>query len=307
MKFESLVAKMRGPHAALFTPFDATGEINFDVLERIVEYQLSAGLQGFFVAGSTGEGLLLSESERNAMIRKVVEINQGRGNVIAHVGHPSTDVATRLAIKAAEAGANWIASVGPIFHGTTFAGAVRHYSQIASATDLPFMVYSIGTEIVPERDVAFFEIPNVSGMKYTGANLYSVQQLARRVDRPVAFMSGFDEQFVAAQSFGFQGGIGSTINFAPMHYADIYRLYHEGNIAGAANRQAEINRVTYLMAGYENWSYRKSIMRYIGLDCGSYRAPYAPLSEPEYEAFAQKLDEIGVLKRNQGVSSVSIT
>jgi N-acetylneuraminate lyase len=134
-------------------------------------------------------------------------------------------------------------------------------------------------------------------MKYTGANFYSVQQLVRFVDRPIVLMSGFDEQFVAGQSFGFQGAIGSTLNFAPRHYADIYRLYHDGKIAEAAGIQAEINKVTYLMASYENWSYRKAIMRYIGFDCGSCRPPYAPLSEQEYDHFARKLDELNVLKR----------
>ena len=294
---EPQILNMRGPHAAIFTPMDQNGEVNFEMIESIVEFQLAGGLNGFFVSGSTGEGLLLSEQERTAVLRTVVEVNAGRGNVIAHVGHPSTDVAARLAVAAAEVGADWIASIGPVYHGTSFEGAIRHYSQIATATDLPFMVYSIGQEIVPDRDVAFFEIPNVCGLKYTGANVFSVQQLLRQIDRPIAVMGGFDEQFVACLSFGFSGGIGSTYNFAPKFYAEIYRLYHAGRIEEAAKLQAEINKVTYLMAQYENWSYRKAIMKYIGFDCGAYRAPYAPLSDADYEEFARKLDELGVLEK----------
>ncbi len=297
MSLETSISNMRGPHAAIFTPLDDHGEVNFEMLGKIVEFQLSEGLNGFFVAGSTGEGLLLSEQERTEVLKKVIEVSAGRGNVIAHVGHPSTDVATRLATSAAEAGADWIASIGPIYHGTTFEGALRHYTQIATATDLPFMVYAIGQEIVPARDLAFFDIPNVCGLKYTGANVFSVQQLLRHVDRKIAVMGGFDEQFVACLSFGFSGGIGSTYNFAPKFYADIYRLYHAGRIEQAAELQAEINKVTYLMAGYENWSYRKAIMKYIGFDCGAYRPPYAPLTAAEYEAYAAKLDELNVLKK----------
>ena len=73
--------------------------------------------------------------------------------------------------------------------------------------------------------------------------------------------------------------------------------------ATAEELQAKINRVTNLMVQYENWSYRKAIMKYIGFDCGSCRAPYAPLSESEYEAFAIRLDELGVLARDEGISS----
>ena len=116
-------------------------------------------------------------------------------------------------------------------------------------------------------------------------------------------MSGFDEQFVAGQSFGFHGGIGSTYNFGPKFYSEIYRQYHAGNIAEAARIQAEINRVTNLMVEYENWSYRKAIMKYLGFDCGHARAPYAKLTQQEYEAYESRLDELAVLTKNDGIQN----
>ncbi|MGI9517912.1 MAG: dihydrodipicolinate synthase family protein, partial [Pirellulaceae bacterium] len=164
-------------------------------------------------------------------------------------------------------------------------------------TDLPFMVYAFGNDIRWPRDKALFDLPNVCGLKYTGPNFFSVQQLARRLDKPVALMSGFDEQFVAALTMGFQGGIGSTYNFAPQYYAGIYENFQDGNIAEAARLQAEVNCVTEYMVQQENWSYRKAIMRYIGLDCGHCRAPYAPLTESEYASWAAGIDELGILQR----------
>lgn len=299
MKFEAEVNAMCGAYSAIFTPFDKNNEINFDMLTKIAEFQLSRGLRGFFVTGSTGESLLLGYQERLAVINHMASTFGERATIVAHVGHPSTDYAVRLAIDSAEAGAHWISSVTPIYYGTTFEGAIRHYKAISNATDRPFMIYSLGGIVDPNRDAAFFAIPNVCGLKYTGANFFSVQQLMRNVNRPVALMSGFDEQFVAGQSFGFHGGIGSTYNFAPKYYADIYRLYRKGNIEKAARLQADVNKVIQLMIQYENWSYRKAIMRYLGLDCGPYRAPYAPLSEAEYESFALELDKLGVLSRNE--------
>lgn len=297
MKHESKIAEMRGAYSAIFTPFDQSNQVNFDMLATIANFQIEQGVQGFFVTGSTGEGLLLSYEERLAVIQHVVEVSAGRATVVAHVGHPSTDYASRLAVDSAKVGADWIGSVTPIYHGTTFEGAMRHYGAISNATDLPFMIYSLGGVVDPVRDAAFFELPNVCGLKYTGANFFSLQQLVLNVHRRVATMSGFDEQFVAGQSFGFQGGIGTTFNFAPKIYADIYRLYQDGNIHEAAKLQADINRVTNLMIGYENWSYRKAIMKYIGFDCGSARPPYAPLTDEQYESFASQLDELNVLQR----------
>ncbi len=301
MKHELAIREMKGVYSAIFTPYDASGAVNYDMLGAIARYQLEQGLKGFFVTGSTGESLLLDYEERLSVIRYLVETWGHQATIIAHVGHPSTDFAVRLAKDSAACGADWIASVAPIYYGTTFDGAMRHYGAISNATDLPFMMYSLGGIIEPQRDVAFFDLPNVAGLKYTGANFFSVQQLMRQTDRKVACLSGFDEQFVAGQSFGFQGGIGSTYNFAPGHYAAIYRHYQAGEIAEASRLQAEINQVTQLMIQYENWTYRKSIMRYIGLDCGPYRAPYGPISEQEYEAFATQLDQLGVLQRDAGI------
>ena len=299
MTFEQHVSAMRGAFSAIFTPFDAKGDVNFDMLTSIIEYQLDNGLTGFYVTGSTGEGLLLSYDERLAVIQHTRQTVGDRAVVIAHVGHPSTDYAVRLAKDAAKSGVDWISSVAPIYHGTTFEGAMRHYAAISSATALPFMIYSLGGIIDPHRDVAFFELPNVCGLKYTGANFFSVQQLARNVKQPIALMSGFDEQFVAGQSFGFQGGIGTTYNFAPQFYSGIHRNYHDGNIAEAARLQAEINKVTELMIRYENWSFRKAIMKYIGFDCGAARAPYGPLTDADYASYAELLDALGVLKRSE--------
>lgn len=297
--------ELAGAYSAIFTPFDVKGNIDFEMLCRIADFQMENGIQGFFACGSTGEGLLLTENERIDVVHRLRSHVGNRAKLIAHVGHPSTEVACTLAKAAAESGADWVASVTPIYHGTTIEGAQRHYSKIASATELPFMIYSLGGVIDPNRDDVLFNIPNVHGLKYTGANFYSVQQLMRNVDKPIALMSGFDEQFVAGQSFGFHGGIGSTFNFAPQFYSSIHQHYLENDVHKAAELQAEINQVTYLMVQYENWSYRKAIMRYIGLDCGACRAPYAPLSEREYEAFAMKLEELDVLKRGEAVHSVS--
>ena len=193
---------LAGPFAAIFTPFDQDGGLNCEMLGRIADFQISRGIRGFFVCGSTGEGLLLTEDERIEVARHLIHHVGERASVIVHVGHPSTDVSVRLAQAAAADGADWISSVAPIYYGTTFDGAVRHYTAIATSTELPFMVYSLGGEIVPDRDMALFDIPNVAGLKYTGANFFSVQQLAEKLQRPVTLMSGFDEQFVAGQSFG---------------------------------------------------------------------------------------------------------
>lgn len=295
---EEMFQGMDGAHAALFTPFTADNKVNVEMLERMVDFQLEQGLRGFYLTGSTGEGFLLSAAERKLMAETVVRAVHGRGKVIVHVGCLATDDAVALARHAAECGADWVSSVGPVYFGQSFEAAYRHYERIATATDLPFMVYSIGQELVPERDVRFFDIKNVKGIKYTGRDYYRAQILKRMIDKETIFFAGCDEQLLCALALGnvFSGGIGTTYNIIPAHFARICALAAQGCFDEAAALQDEANRVIQLMIESENWSYRKAFMRYIGLDCGAYRYPYAPLSETEYEVFAQRIAALGIVK-----------
>ena len=293
---------MRGAYAAMFTPIASDGSVNEEMIERLVEHGLSNGLVGFYLTGSTGEGFLLSLDERKRVFDRAAKAVAGRAKLIAHVGCVATDDAVDLARHAAKVGIDWVSSVAPVYFGQSFEAAYRHYERISNATDLPFMIYSIGAEVLPDRDVRFFDLPNVKGMKYTGADYFAVQCLRRRLvaaGKEAIFFAGRDEQLVCALAFRnvFSGGIGTTYNIIPRHFAEICRRSFAGDAEGAAKMQDEANRVVELMIESENWSYRKAMMKYIGLDCGPYRYPYAPLTDEEYAAFARRIDALGILTK----------
>ncbi len=296
---------MDGAHAALFTPFTADNHVNPDMIEKIMEYGIANGLKGFYLTGSTGEGFLLNEDERKLVMKKAVEVAKGRCKLIAHVGCLATDDAVKLARYAADIGIDWVSSVAPVYFGQSFEAAYRHYKMISEATDLPFMVYSIGAALHPERDIRFFDLKNVKGMKYTGRDYYAAQCLTRKLDKEAIFFAGCDEQLLCALALGnvFSGGIGTTYNIIPKHFADICALADAGDFKAAAVKQDEANRVVELMIESENWTTRKAMMRYIGLDCGNYRAPYAPITEDEYQAFIKRFAALGIVKENQAIAS----
>lgn len=290
---------MNGAYAAMFTPFTADNRVNPEMIERIIEFGLANGLRGFYLTGSTGEGFLLNEAERKLVMETAVRANKGRGKLIAHVGCLATDDAVTLARYAAEIGIDWVSSVAPVYFGQSFEAAFRHYQRISEATDLPFMVYSIGQALVPERDVRFFDLKNVKGIKYTGRDYYAAQCLKRKLGKEVIFFAGCDEQLLCGLALGnvFSGGIGTTYNIIPKHFAQICALAEKGDFTAAARYQEEANRVVELMIEDENWSTRKAMMRYIGLDCGAYRYPYAPLTEEQYQAFAARFAALGIVER----------
>jgi len=306
----NLVAKgtyagLRGAYAAMFTPIDRKGRVDTETIGRIVEYGLANGLRGFYLTGSTGGWFLLSPEERVTVWKATAKAVNGRCPLIAHVGATRTEESVALAKAAADVGMDWVSSIAPPVFGGGFEGVYRHYKAVSEATDLPFMVYSIGAEIVPERDIRFFDLKNVKGMKYTGRDYYAAQAMKLDLDRrkETVWFAGCDEQLLCALALKdvFAGGIGTTYNIIPRHFSEICRLADANDFHSAAKFQEEANKVVRLMIESPNWSYRKAMMKFIGIDCGPYRAPYAALTSAEERAFFRQFAALGIVARNQAI------
>jgi len=294
---------MAGAYAAMFTPYDKKGRVDADTICRIMDYGYANGLRGFYLAGTTGEWWLLSMDERKQIYSAAAKANGGRGKLIAHVGANSTDDSVELAKYAADIGIDWISAVAPQLYRTSFDATMYHYRRIASATDLPFMIYSFGAALVPERDIRFFDLPNVKGMKYTGRDYYAAQCLKRKLGKETIWFAGCDEQLLCGLALGnvFSGGIGTTYNIIPAHFAKICALAAKGDFQTAAKWQDEANRVVELMIESDNWSYRKAMMKFIGIDCGWFRSPFEPLTSRQYSAYVRRFAAMGIAKKGQAL------
>ena len=303
---QSAFAGIAGVYTALFTPFTKDNRVNCEMIERMVAYGLANGIRGFYLTGGTGEGLLLAKEERRQVYRTAAKAAKGRATLIAHVGCINTDDAVWLARAAADAGCDWVSSVPPVYYGQKPSDVFNHYKLISEATDLPFMIYAVGGVVNPEKDVRFFDLKNVKGMKYTGTTFYDVQRLRQRIGKDVFFVSGSDQHFVAALSFGdlFAGSIGTLQNVIPAHFVKIWKLAQANDFRAAATVQEEANRaVEFVCHTFPKQSLRKAAMRYIGLDCGMFRPPHEPYTEAEYADFCAKADALGIFKRNQAVTN----
>ena len=291
---------MAGAYSALYTPFRKDGSLNEEMIEKVIGYGLSRGLKGFYLTGSTGEGFLLSKEERKRVYFRAAKAAKGRAKLIAHVGCLATDDAVELARYAAKVGIDWVSSVAPVYFGQNFDAAYDHYKRISSATDLPFMIYSLGADIVPDRDAKFFDLKNVKGMKYTNYKYWTVQALRNRLSKEAIFFAGADEQVLPALATGiFAGCIGTSQNIIPAHFARICALAEENNFAEASTLQAEVVRFVEQLIAKPNGSWHKSMMKYIGLDCGEGRAPNGrPLAKAELKDLFARLDALGFVKRN---------
>jgi len=289
---------MVGAHAAMFTPFDKKGRVNGEAIDAIVERGIENGLKGFYLTGSTGEGMLLTKEERVYVYDRAVRAAKGRAKLIAQVGCVRTEDSVELAKAAAKAGVDWISSVAPVYFGQNFPSTLRHYKAISEATDLPFLVYAFNATLVPDRDVKLFALKNVKGIKYTGSNFYACERMKRMLDKETIWYNGCDELLISALAMGdvFSGGIGLNYNIIPAHFAKICDLCAKNDFRAAMKWQMEVNRLVDLVVDCfsDNWSGFKAFMKAVGIDCGFCRAPYAPLTAAEEKAALAKFRKLGL-------------
>ena len=291
---------MKGAYAALYTPFRKDGSLNEEMIERQIAYGLKKGLRGFYLTGSTGEGFKLSNAERKAVFERAVKASNGKAKLIAHVGCLATQDAVELARHAAKVGIDWVSSVAPVYFGQNWKSAYEHYKAISEATDLPFMIYSLGADIVPDRDAKFFELRNVKGMKYTNYKYWHVQALARKLPKEAIFFSGADEQALSALATGlFAGNIGTSQNTIPGHFAKICELAAKNDFKAAAKLQDQVVQFVELLLADANYSYIKAMNAYIGLDVGPGRGPGVwEFSAADRNRLYKAMDRLGFIRRN---------
>ena len=301
----ALFSGMSGAYSAMYTPFfrdgEKAGELNEGAIERLVEYGVRTGLTGMYLTGSTGEGFLLSVDERKRVYTRATKAANGRLKLIAHVGCLNTSDACELARHAAKVGIDWVSSVAPVYFGQNFEAAYDHYKVISEATDLPFMVYAIIGKLVPDQAARFFDLKNVHGMKYTGRDYFELGALRRKLDKPAIFFAGADEQELNALATGeYAGVIGTTDNHLPRVHAELCRLASEGRFVEARACQDKICRfVELLFANRVNGSRTKSLMRYLGIDCGNQRRPAGrPVTEAEYAAYIAAVEKLGIFRKD---------
>ena len=293
--------ELTGILSALLTPFDGEGNVNFTVLADLIEWQLDRGIAGFYILGSTGEGLLMSEGERRSVAEAVVRQVKGRVPVVAHIGSMTTRAACALAAHAAEIGADATSSIPPFYYNVGPQGVKQYYEQVAAASGLPFYIYNIpattGVNVAVDlaRDL-IAAAPNLRGMKYTGYDMYGLRKIIELDEGRFNVLSGADEVMVSAQAVGADGAIGTSQNFLPRVFAEAYTAFRSGDVKAAEGLQAKINWTVNAFLSFPSLGAVKEIMRLLGFDLGNPRPPLLSLTGDQRGQLREMLEEISFFK-----------
>lgn len=289
-----------GIFPALLTPFTSDGEVDEAALRRLVDRMVEAGANGLYLCGSTGEGLLLREAERQMVAEIVIEHIDRRIPAIIHVGALATDTSERLARHARKIGAAAVASIPPFYFNVGPAGIVQHYRSISQAADLPTFFYNIpdATAFNLNSDLAsrLFKQGVIQGIKYTSYDLLNLRSIIDACGPELVVFAGPDEMLLPILVMGATGGIGATYNCAPELFIGIFRAWEAGDLLEARSLQYEADRLVRAMAPFGIISAAKAVMRLLGLDCGNPRPPLLPLTSEQADTLRHDLQAAGLFE-----------
>ena len=292
------IEKFKGVFVALYACYDDEGNICKEKIQNIARWYVEKGVNGLYLTGSSGEGMLLSVQERMETVNAVMEAVGGQITVIAHVAAPSTRESCILAAQAAEAGVDAISSVPNIYYPLPESCIEAYWDAMIDAAKIPFFIYNVPATTGYNISMSLFERmikkPYVAGIKTTSPNSALISRMKRAGGENTLIFNGEDAQLLAGLSMGATGGIGGTYGAMPELYVNIYRAFREGNMEKALLWQNRAD--TALMHGRVNWSpgvaSMKAILNARGMDCGGVRAPfrYVPADTPIIREAAEMIE-----------------
>ena len=294
------MAAFEGILPAIITPMNGDGSFNEEAFRRVMEFNIESGVQGFWIAGGTGESILLSDEENMRIATAAADQSRGRVNNIMHVGAATTERAARLAEHAARAGVEAICCVPPFFYGRTDDAIAEHYRIVAAAADLPLFVYNLpqatGVEITPGlmrriRD----RVPQLTGLKHSSPFFPNVRDFS---DMGLDCLVGNHRLMLPAMTIGATGCVDGPPIIAPEYWVEIWKAYRAGDLAGAESAQDRASGAWEALGacGGEFHSVAKAALsERLGIECGAARPPGRPLSHAQRDELRRTMERLGLV------------
>lgn len=287
--------EIQGIIVPILTPMNEDESINEVELRRQIDRLIGAGVSGIFPFGTNGEGYILSEEEKERVLAVCVEQTAGRVPVYAGTGCISTNDTIRQSQRAKELGADVLSIITPSFAAASQEELYEHYRAIASAVELPILLYNIpartGNALAPATVERLSEIDNIVGVKDSSGNFDNMLQYIERTrKRDFAVLSGNDSLILWTLLAGGKGGVAGCANVFPKNMVAIYRRFMDGDMAGAREAQDAIRLFRDCFRFGNPNTIVKAAVAMLGYPVGKCRAPFNRLSAEGEAAVRKALD-----------------
>jgi len=288
-----------GAMVALITPFQ-DGEVDYQTLEELVDFQIESGIDAIVPVGTTGECPTLSHEEHKKVIECVVKAAGGRVPVIAGAGSNSTEEAIELTAYAKKVGADATLQVCPYYNKPMQEGFFQHFKSIAEEVDLPIVLYNIpgrcgGTGLAVETVVRLAEVENIVAIKEATGKLDMASSIANACD--ITIISGDDSLTLPICAVGGKGVISVVANIVPQDVKAMTDLILEGDFVQARKWHNKLFALSKNMLSLAtNPIPIKAAVAMLDMADEEMRLPLTPLEESKKKILQQALKDYGLLE-----------
>ena len=294
---------LKGSIAALVTPMNSDGTIDWQTFKELIEWHINSGSAGLVIVGTTGESATLDVAEHVQVIESSVKIADGRIMVIAGTGANSTKEAIYLTTSAKSAGADAALLVTPYYNKPSQEGLYRHYSNIADEVDLPQILYNVpsrtGCDLLSDTVIKLVPHDNIVGLKDATGDLNRLDEflilLKDLKDNEFKLYSGDDPTATQFMLKGGSGTISVTANVVPTSIAEISKKALSGETKMAIKLDEELKELNEILFVESNPIPVKWILNRLGKIPNGLRLPLVELDNTFHSRAELILNKLSLL------------
>jgi len=284
----------KGSIVAIVTPF-TNGQVDYERLRELVEFQIAGGTDAIVPCGTTGEASTLDYDEHIDVVRTVIDQVKKRVPVIAGTGSNSTAEAIELSQKAKEGGADGVLLVTPYYNKPTQEGLFRHYTAIADAVAIPQILYNVpgrtGINMLPETVARLAAHRNIVAIKEATGSLQQASEILALCEDRIDVLSGDDFITFPMMACGAKGVISVLANIMPKAVADLTDAFFAGDLETARQLHLKTLKISNAMFIESNPVPVKTALGLMGKCSDEVRLPLCPMGESNKAKLAAILKE----------------
>lgn len=282
---------------ALITPFKADGSVDYDALERLVEYQLSNGANFLCILATTGEAPCLSQEEKDEITRAIIRINNGRVPILKYCGGNNTAAVTHEIQTTDWHHIDGILSICPYYNKPSQEGLYQHFKAIAKASPLPIVLYNVpgrtGVNMTPETTCRIAtDFTNVVAIKEAAGSLEQVDEIIKNKPNHFEVISGDDALTYPMIASGAAGVISVIGNALPREFSKMIRLEFQGEYEAARLIHHQFTELYKLLFVDGNPAGVKALLNDMGMIENVLRLPLVPTQVTTKQKMAEILKRL---------------
>lgn len=300
------LTEFRGAFTALVTPMTQSGEIDYEGFRRLIQFQITEGIDGIVPMGTTGENPTLDENEEDKLIEIAVKEAAGKIKVIVGAGSNDTKHMVKYTERAKKMGADAALVVTPYYNKPNDDGLIRHF-EAAANVGIPIIVYNVASRTgrnIPTslmKEIAKFT--NIAGVKESSGDINQMGEVIREIAIPrnaagnkFWMISGDDPLTLPLISMGGDGVISVVSNLVPAKVKALTSAALNGNLEEARALHYELLPLIKAAFVETNPIPIKQALSWAGLPAGPARLPLGKLAPASEAVLKKAMTDLGILK-----------